>query len=80
MHELLTTLYGATGVPESAADKCTDGGHEDQSHAIDFSFWKNALSISAYGIKGSFGGSKVTIAQMCATDCPMLCGMIIYVG
>ena len=60
--------YNATDMPESGADQRADGGHKDRSLAIDSA----QLLESAYGIKGSFGGSWVTTAQMCETECTVL--------
>ena len=34
--------------------------------------WRNASFMSICGMKSSFGGSKVTIAKMYETDCPVL--------
>ena len=73
MYGLLTMSYDATYLPESGVDQRTDGGHEDHSHTIDFAeFWRNAPIMSVFKSKDSFGSSKVTIAQMCETDFPVL--------
>ena len=43
---------------ESGPDQRTDGGHEDHlTQSISHSLWRNASVVSAYDIKGSFGGS-----------------------
>lgn len=73
VYGLLTTIYDATDMPELGMDQSTDGRYQDHSYAIDFAqFLENVSIMSDYSINGIFGGSKVTIAQTCETDCPVL--------